>query len=70
MENSITKLLIIDNCIAGGKSTLINKLKEKHPDWTYIKEGIPLDKEKEIIHLGMAGENMKERLTAGCFKLV
>ncbi len=60
MENSITKLLIIDNCIAGGKSTLINKLKEKHPDWTYIKEGIPLDQEKEIIYLGIAGENMKE----------
>ena len=54
------KLLIIDNCIAGGKSTLIAALKEKHPDWTYIKEGIPLDREKEIIYLGMAGENMKE----------
>ena len=56
----VTKLLIIDNCIAGGKSTLIAALKEKHPDWTYIKEGVPLDHEKEIIYLGIAGENMNE----------
>ncbi len=56
----ITKLLIIDNSIAGGKSTLIKNLKEKHPEWTYIEEGIPLDPEKEIIYLGQAEENMKE----------
>ena len=60
METSITKLLIIDNCIGGGKSTLIKNLKEKHPDWIYIEEGIPLDQEKEIIYLGMPEENMAE----------
>ena len=56
----VTKLLIIDNCIAGGKSTLINNLKTKHPEWTFIQEGIPLDPEKEIIYLGMPEMNMVE----------
>ena len=56
----ITKLLIIDNSIAGGKSTLIKNLKAKHPEWTYIEEGIPLEPEREIIYLGQAEENMRE----------
>ncbi len=59
-RTELTKLLIIDNCIAGGKSTLINNLKAKHPEWTFIQEGIPLDPEKEIIYLGMPEMNMVE----------
>ena len=60
MTQNVTKLLIIDNCIAGGKSTLIQGLKNKHPGWAFINEGIPLEPEKEIIYLGMPEENMVE----------
>ena len=43
-------LLIIDNAIAGGKSTLINKLISTHPSWFLINEGVPID-EKDIINI-------------------
>jgi thymidylate kinase len=38
----MVKLIILDNLLAGGKTTLINKLLQRNPDWFYINEGVPL----------------------------
>ena len=38
----MVKLIILDNLLAGGKTTLINKLLQSHPNWFYINEGVPI----------------------------
>lgn len=38
----MTKLIIIDNTLAAGKTTIINKLIERNPSWYKIPEGVSL----------------------------
>ena len=56
------KLLIIDNCIAGGKTTLINALKKRHLDWFTIEEGVPLDSKTDILALDKVSKEVSMSL--------
>ena len=38
----MVKLIILDNLLAGGKTTLINKLLVRNKSWHYINEGVPI----------------------------
>ena len=38
----MVKLIILDNLLAGGKTTLINKLLQRHHNWFNINEGVPI----------------------------
>ncbi len=38
----MVKLIILDNLLAGGKTTLINKLLIRNNNWFYINEGVPI----------------------------
>ena len=38
----MVKLIILDNLLAAGKTTLITKLLQRNKNWFYINEGVPL----------------------------
>lgn len=44
-----SKLIIIDNTLGAGKTTLINKLCDRNPSWFQVAEGVSLS-EDSILH--------------------